>query len=36
MPAKKTAGVAGQVNGVLYETTGNLTASSFKGIPVAP
>lgn len=36
MPVKRTAGVAGQVNGVLYETTGSMSPSTFKGVPVAP
>ena len=35
LPARRTAGVAGQVDGVLYETTGSMSRPTFKGIPVA-
>lgn len=36
MPVKKTAGVAAEVNGVLYQTTGNTGTSTYKGVPVVP
>lgn len=35
LPVRRAAGVAGQVNGVLYETTGSMSTSTFKGVPVA-
>ncbi len=35
MPVKRTAAVADQLNGVIYQTTGNMTTATSKGMPVA-
>jgi N-acetylneuraminic acid mutarotase len=35
LPVKRTAAVADQFNGVIYETTGSMTSSTYKGMPVA-
>lgn len=35
LPARRTAAVAAQINGIIYETTGN-ALTTYKGTPVAP
>ncbi|CAN5559352.1 hypothetical protein BH18VER1_BH18VER1_02430 [soil metagenome] len=35
LPARRSAAVADQINGVLYVATGSMSASTFKGVPLA-
>ena len=34
LPANKSAAVAGAINGVIYNATGNTTRVMYRGIPV--
>ncbi len=36
VPVKRTAGITGATGGVIYQTTGSQSTTTYKGVPVAP